>query len=60
MYDYIYSLKSVLLTTLYYLANLRCIVQQFLGIKAILVFDEIISQAAVGEVLHDQPQVPSP
>ncbi len=42
-----------------YLANLRCIVQEFLGVKVLLVFDEIISQAAVGEIFHYQPQVPS-
>lgn len=46
-------------TAQHYLANLWRIVQQFLGIKAVLVFDEIVSQAAVGEIFHDQPQVPS-
>lgn len=44
---------------LYYLADLWCIVQQFLGIKMVLVLDEIISQAAVGEIFHYQPQVSS-
>lgn len=50
---------SVLFTALYYLANLWCVVHQLLWIKVRLVFDEIISQTAVGEIFHDQPQVPS-
>ena len=51
--------KSAAPSALHYLTNLWCIVQQFHGIKVVLVFDEIISQAAVGEVLHYQPEVPS-
>lgn len=33
--------------------------QQLLGVEAVLVFDEIIPQAAVGEILHDEPEVPA-
>lgn len=33
--------------------------QQFLGLKVVLVFDEIISQTAIGDILHYQPQVPA-
>lgn len=33
--------------------------QQLLGVEALLVFDEIIPQAAIGEILHDEPEVPA-
>lgn len=52
------SVDLVCTQSLQHLADLRCVVQQFHGVKVILVFDEIIPEAAVGEVLHDQPQVP--
>lgn len=52
--DYLHWIRSR------YLADLWCIVQQLFGIKAVLVFDEIIPQAAKREILHDQAEVPSP
>lgn len=53
------ALESAAPTELHYLADLRGIVKQFVGFEVLLVFDEIIPQAAVGEVLHYQPQVPA-
>lgn len=42
-----------------YLADLRGVLQQLAGVEAIPVLDEVVPQAAVGQVLHDEPQVPA-
>lgn len=42
-----------------YLADLRGVLQQLAGVEAIPVLDEVVPQAAVRQVLHDEPQVPA-
>ena len=43
----------------WYLADLRGVVDQLAVVYPLLVLDQVVSQRSVGQVLHDQTQVPA-